>query len=204
MAAEWRTPEAMELIRVRRAQGVSFGPIAREIGNGCTTNAAIGASHRANHPRGRARNQFVGWTDAEVAILRANADLLMPALQRLLPGRTRHSIQRKRTSLKLTGPTIGSHGGRWPERAHTVSPLAAVVLPQRRPPPPVVVPEARMPEVAPAPVLRPLGCQWISGDVRTRGWRFCGEPTTGPGSPWCAAHRAVCYGRAVRVAELVD
>jgi hypothetical protein len=204
VAAEWKTPEALELIRVRRSQGVSFAPIAREIGNGCTTNAVIGASHRANHPRGRARNQFVGWTDAEVAILRAHADLLMPALQRLLPGRTRHSIQRKRTSLKLPGPVIGTHGGRWPERAHTVSPLAAVVLPQRRPPPPVVMPVARMPDVAPPPVPRSQGCQWISGDVRARGWRFCGEATSGLASPWCATHRSVCYVRATRVAELVD
>jgi len=201
MAAKWKTPKAMELIRVRRAQGVSFGPIAREIGNGCTTNAAIGASHRANYPRGPARNQFVSWTKAETAILRANSELLMPALRRLLPGRTRQGIQRKRRSLKLVGPVIGTHGGRWPERAHTVPALASLVAertsPRRRQP--VVAPPPVRTMPPPGSVPREFGCQFISGDVGRRGWRFCGEPPGELGSPWCSFHKSVCYVRALRV-----
>lgn len=41
-----------------------------------------------------------------------------------------------------------------------------------------------------APPRRFLTCQWIEGDVRQPGWRFCSTPTRWPGDPWCHAHAA--------------
>ena len=66
MTAEWKTAKVLELIRHRRAAGVSFGVIAAEIGNGISTNAVIGAAHRAGHLRGpRIVDPRASWTPAD-------------------------------------------------------------------------------------------------------------------------------------------
>ncbi len=50
------------------------------------------------------------------------------------------------------------------------------------------------PAAQPEPMRLPSGtCLFISGDVRRRGWRFCGEPVGALGSPWCTKHKRVVY-----------
>ena len=69
MTAAWKTAATLELIRVRRAEGVKFRAIAAELG--VKPNQVIGASHRADHPHpSRTGGTFVPWTDAELAVLR--------------------------------------------------------------------------------------------------------------------------------------
>jgi hypothetical protein len=51
-------------------------------------------------------------------------------------------------------------------------------------------PDAPPPLVLGDRVETSAGCQWIEGDLRVAGWRFCGAPTTVPGGSWCAEHRA--------------
>lgn len=206
MTAWWATPEVLALMRVRRAAGVSFTAIAAEIGNGVTPNACIGAARRANHPRKRRTGEPTRpWTAAEVAVLRGNATLLMPGLLKLLPGRTAHGIQRKRTSLAVTGPPIGASGRTVERQPVPPTPVPAVALaalvvahppPLRRPP--VVVP------VAPPVSLRgSVGCQWIEGDPKLRGWKFCDAPRARIDRPYCLDHCQLAYGKAAMLREPV-
>lgn len=52
------------------------------------------------------------------------------------------------------------------------------------------VPLAATPPVdAPAP--EPRGCRYPLSSGRP--WVFCGAAVDRPGSPWCAAHRRICY-----------
>ena len=55
---------------------------------------------------------------------------------------------------------------------------------------------AALPGTTPAAPAPPRTCQFIFGDVRQPGWRFCDAPAT-HGS-WCAHHRAVCFEPAKR------
>ena len=81
------------------------------------------------------------------------------------------------------------------------SPIQHSATPKRRRVPGQLGPTRAMPVGAGlkiAPVrTRPLGhfheCQWIDGDVKVRGWRFCGKPTNG--ESWCAEHRARVFAR---------
>jgi transcriptional regulator with XRE-family HTH domain len=43
----------------------------------------------------------------------------------------------------------------------------------------------------PEPSVAPRGCQWLFGE--RPGWTFCGAVVDRPGSPWCSAHRRICY-----------
>ncbi len=91
--------------------------------------------------------------------------------------------------------------GNRPHRRNSQLPAAAaaVTLPKLRSAPKLV--NAARPAVA----HRPSGtCEFIHGDVRLPGWRFCGEPVVELGSAWCRKHKRVVYqARPVRLLEEV-
>jgi hypothetical protein len=112
-------------------------------------------------------------------------------------GVSKSAVTGKRSRLGLPGrgsplPPAGSGA-----RPHQYRRAGAVTLPKPGPAPP--------PEPAPPRLRLPSGkCQFISGDVRRRGWRFCGETVDKIGSPWCAEHkRVVNQPRSAMRAEVV-
>lgn len=40
---------------------------------------------------------------------------------------------------------------------------------------------------------RPHRCQWIFGDPKKWGWRYCGRKNAKPGAPYCTEHMALAY-----------
>ena len=61
---------------------------------------------------------------------------------------------------------------------------------------PLAKPAAEAPQAESAIVFPPSGhCLWSFGHVDEKRFRFCGEPATAPGGPWCAEHRQRVYVR---------
>jgi hypothetical protein len=193
MGAEWKTPEALALLRQRREEGVSFRDISREIG--VSDNALIGAAHRINLRRGIRAGRHEGWTEREDAILRANPAKSAPELVALLPGRTRFGITKRRKRLREgVRPRVAE-----PKKvAPRPVPRPTATLPPlpsrqtaREPAPAVTV--AKAVEAPVAPLRRGDGCQFPFGDDKP--FRFCGKPVWELSRVYCKDCHQTCYYR---------
>jgi GcrA cell cycle regulator len=91
-----------------------------------------------------------------------------------------------------------AHRQGWPRHPKATRPGKSGVAPVPKPyrPPGRPAPEVRV-AVRPRPLAVPTprfaSCQFPEGDRPD--WRWCGQPTATPASPYCPQHHARCYQR---------
>jgi len=186
---EWKTPEALALLRRRRREGVTYTRIADELG--CSKGAAISAAHALELPVTH-RCDHRRWTDADLAVLHEHPDDDASTLMQLLPSHSRRAIMMKRSRLRhpTAPPAIvkADHVRAAPARPpRQPKPSATSARPPPQPPPaPVAAPRT------PAPYGRITECCWPIGEPGSRRFRFCDEPSE-PGKPYCSDHAKLAY-----------
>jgi hypothetical protein len=187
--------------------GLSATAIGRRFGT--TKNAIVGLLHRMRVPARPNPVNGAGWTPDEDEQLRAMAPTMTNReISALIPGRTKGAVKARRIKLGLPrcDPKRGAEITANIRRSKAL--LKAEAMPKPAPKAkvlrPIFITAKPGPPSRSFPVLPPsrsalqasvgsaLSCQWIEGDPRVPGWRFCDAPRAEVG-PYCLEHRAICF-----------
>ena len=167
---EWSERQILQLRELWGIEGLSSAEIGRRMG--ASKNAVVGKAHRLGLPS--RPSPIKPRTDGQ------------PANP---PGRRQGPHPIKGDTLPplgsvVDGETVTAKGGGGKPRKP--KPGRARPKPQIRPVTSQPPPQQRAPGNGPP-------CCWPMGDTRSRVFRFCDEPSTGLGKPYCHEHAKLAY-----------
>lgn len=179
---EWTDARIARLVEMNES-GASAATIATEFG--VTRNAIIGKLRRIAAPAA----PLIKEQRARVAVAQDEV--------RRAARRAKERGAAKIAAIKAQAPHGGGARDLRPERRRESPLKIGRQLPQKAAPVAPVLPSIPSGPVGRGPVtlmdLRLCDCRWPLGDPRTPEFRFCGEPVSAPGRPYCSHHNAMAY-----------